>query len=99
MIFGSEYEQAFIVSVRYDRYWQGRSSWSDVIRTSRAFGRLAWLHVPLRMSSAKRDEQEKAADDVKGKAKETREVHRLMAEKKMALELLEGYMISLCRYY
>ena len=51
------------------------------------------------MSSAKRDEQEKAADDVKGKAKETREVHRLMAEKKMALELLEGYMISLCRYY
>ncbi|KAF7789277.1 hypothetical protein EIP86_000218 [Pleurotus ostreatoroseus] len=47
------------------------------------------------MSSAKRDEQEKAADDVKGKAKETREVHRLMAEKKMALELLEGYSIAL----
>ena len=47
----------------------------------------------------KKDDHEKPADDVKGKEKDTREVHRLMAEKKMALELLEGYVILFCRYY
>lgn len=63
------------------------------MRTSRTFGRLVWYHVPLRMGPPpKRDDCGKplSANDVKGKENESREVHRLMAEKKMALELLEG---------
>lgn len=65
------------------------------MRTSRTFARLAWYHVPLRMGPQTKKDDAKPTDD-KGKEKEkeeekAREVHRLMAEKRMALELIEGY--------
>lgn len=81
----------------YDRYWQGRTSWSDIMRTSRTCARLIWYHVPLRMGPApKKDDNGRPIVPLedKGKASEqerVREVRRLMAEKKMALELIEGY--------
>ena len=76
---------------RYDRYWQGRTSWSDIIRSSRTFARLVWYHVPLRMGpqASQKEEREKGKERDEERA---REVRRLMAEKKMALELIEGYV-------
>ena len=83
---------------RYERYWQGRTSWSDVMRTTRTMGRLVWYHVPLRMGPAgkKEDSGKSAAPNGKEKevdAEKAREIRRLMLEKKMALDLIEGYAI------
>ena len=61
----------------YDRYWMGRVIWSDLTKTSRTMGRLIWFHVPLRSSP---DEE----------PKEEKEVERLMREKRLALDLIEG---------
>lgn len=70
---------------RYDRYWMGRTSWSDVIRNSRAFGRLIWFHVPPRFSG-------KTAEELQGGRlkRSTQELENAMAEKRMALDLIEG---------
>lgn len=87
---------------RYDRYWQGRSSWSDVIRTSRTLGRLVWFHIPLRYSlpnAGDVHEHVNADEGSRSKQREMnareKEVHRLMAEKRMALDLIEGCVTSL----
>ncbi|KAI0685218.1 Bestrophin, RFP-TM, chloride channel-domain-containing protein [Cytidiella melzeri] len=97
----------FVISYRamsgYDRYWQGRSSWSDVMRTSRTFARLVWFHVPLSLlppgapdphSQARGDKRTEAEKAREEKARE-KEVHRLMAEKRMALDLIEAFCTSL----
>ncbi|KAF9649458.1 hypothetical protein BDM02DRAFT_3113654 [Thelephora ganbajun] len=31
---------------KYDRYWTGRTAWSEVFCNSRIFSRLMWLRVP-----------------------------------------------------
>lgn len=63
----------------------GRTSWSDVIRNSRAFGRLIWFHVPPRFSG-------KTAEELQGGRlkRSTQELENAMAEKRMALDLIEG---------
>lgn len=87
-------------STRYDRYWQGRTAWSDVIRTSRTFTRLVWFHVPLSLSPPVSNDTAKDKENAHGdgdeqhlreeeKARE-REVRRVMTEKRMALDLIEG---------
>ncbi|KAF7331535.1 hypothetical protein MKEN_00032500 [Mycena kentingensis (nom. inval.)] len=76
----------FVISYRagsgYDRYWMGRSAWSDVIRNSRTVSRLIWFHVPPRLSpgALQRSPQEHA---------------KVMAEKRMALDLVEAYAVAL----
>ncbi|KAI0090860.1 Bestrophin, RFP-TM, chloride channel-domain-containing protein [Irpex rosettiformis] len=97
----------FVISYRassgYDRYWQGRSCWSEVMRTSRTCARLIWFHVPLSFSppmsnssqSASKDgRQENEGGDQEGESRE-KEVHRIMAEKRMALDLVEGFSVAL----
>jgi putative membrane protein len=64
------------VTTRYDRYWMGRSCWSDVIRDSRALGRVIWFHVPPYMEADRSGSKEEMA--------------KMMKEKRMALDLVEG---------
>ena len=78
----------FVISYRassgYDRYYQGRSAGSDTAKTSRAFSRLIWIHVPLKIAPARIDANGKHADT------EVAIARRIMAEKRVALDLLEG---------
>ncbi|PPQ93138.1 hypothetical protein CVT25_003519 [Psilocybe cyanescens] len=84
----------FVISYRassgYDRYWTGRTCWSDVIRTSRTLGRLIWFHVPPRLSPKTPQEIQS------GRLERTeQELNKVMAEKRMALDLVEGFAVSL----
>lgn len=71
---------------RYDRYWMGRTCWSDVIRNSRTLGRLIWFHVPPRVSAKTAEETASGKID-----RSSTELIKVMAEKRMALDLIEGY--------
>lgn len=66
----------------YDRYWMGRTVWSDVLRNSRTLSRLIWFHVPLRLAPEDKDSKQ---DD--GKAEAAKQV---MAEKRLSLDLIEA---------
>ncbi|KAG6907924.1 hypothetical protein DXG01_006854 [Tephrocybe rancida] len=84
----------FVISYRassgYDRYWLGRTCWSDVMRTSRTMGRLIWFHVPPRLSAKTVKEVEA------GKAERSpQEMGKVMNEKRMALDLVEGFVVAL----
>lgn len=80
----------FVISYRassgYDRYWQGRTMWSDLIKNARTIGRLIWLHVPNTVSKPeiKISEKEKA-----------HEAELVVAEKRVALGLVEGFAVAL----
>ncbi|PPR04269.1 hypothetical protein CVT26_004059 [Gymnopilus dilepis] len=80
----------FVISYRassgYDRYWMGRSYWGDVIRNTRTLGRLIWFHVPPRVSP-------KTAEEIQSGTlqRSEEEMNKVMAEKRMALDLLEGF--------
>ncbi|KAK7450605.1 hypothetical protein VKT23_012915 [Stygiomarasmius scandens] len=84
----------FVISYRamsgYDRYWMGRTSWSDIIRNSRTIGRLIWFHVPPRLTP--KTAEEAATNQV---MRSTAELTKVMAEKRMALDLVEGYAVAL----
>lgn len=75
---------------RYERYWLGRTCWSDVMRNCRSLGRLIWFHVPLRTSP--KTPEETAAGTTK---RSVRELNKVMAEKRMALDLVEGFAVAL----
>lgn len=66
----------------YDRYWAGRTSWSEVFRNTRTITRLIWFHVPPRISPPGL-----TVADPKEEAK------RAMREKIMALDLVEGHVV------
>lgn len=65
--------------VSYDRYWMGRSAWTDVIRNARTMGRLIWYHVPLRLTTLGTNTD-----------RNPQEMAKVMAEKRMALDLVEA---------
>ncbi|KAF8971759.1 Bestrophin, RFP-TM, chloride channel-domain-containing protein [Flammula alnicola] len=81
----------FVISYRavsgYDRYWMGRTGWSDVIRNARTLGRLFWFHVPPRLTAKTPEEIETGRVQ-----RSTQELNKVMAEKRMALDLIEGYL-------
>ncbi|KAF9268099.1 UPF0187-domain-containing protein [Marasmius fiardii PR-910] len=81
----------FVISYRamsgYDRYWMGRSAWTDIIRTCRTMARLIWVHVPPKSSTTKKEGIER---DI--------EIEKVMEEKKLALDLVEGFTIALKHY-
>lgn len=81
----------FVISYRamsgYDRYWMGRSAWTDIIRTTRTMARLIWVHVPPKLSTIKKEGIE---HDI--------EIEKVMEEKRMALDLVEGFAIALKHY-
>ena len=70
---------------RYDRYWAGRTVWSDVMRTSRTLGRFIWFHVPLHLVVPPVDPPSEDPSTLKKRA---REVRKMMSEKRMALDLV-----------
>ncbi|KAJ7648850.1 Bestrophin, RFP-TM, chloride channel-domain-containing protein [Mycena rosella] len=79
----------FVISYRaisgYDRYWMGRTAWSDVIRNARTMGRLIWYHVPVRLTPG-------AAAAI---PRTPQELGKVMAEKRMALDLVEAFAVAL----
>ncbi|KAJ3891729.1 Bestrophin, RFP-TM, chloride channel-domain-containing protein [Lentinula edodes] len=84
----------FVLSYRamsgYDRYWQGRTAWSDVIQHSRSLGRLIWYHVPPRLTPRTAEEISTGLMN-----RTSSELVRVMAEKRMALDLILGFAVAL----
>ena len=68
----------------------GRTSWSDVMRNARGISRIIWFHVPPRVSPRTPDE---IAEGVTKRSKE--EMLKIMNEKRMALDLVEGFVVAL----
>jgi ion channel-forming bestrophin family protein len=79
----------FVISYRamsgYDRYWMGRTAWSDVMRNSRTISRLVWFHVPPRLTP--KTPEEVASGQV---VRPAAEMGKVMAEKRVALDLIVG---------
>ncbi|KAJ7737253.1 Bestrophin, RFP-TM, chloride channel-domain-containing protein [Mycena maculata] len=77
----------FVISYRamsgYDRYWMGRTAWADVIRNARTMGRLIWYHVPARLTPGPTSDGS------------PQELAKVMAEKRMALDLVEAFAVAL----
>lgn len=67
----------------------GRTGWSDVIRSSRTLGRLFWFHVPPRLTAKTPEEIQAGLLQ-----RSTQEMNKVMSEKIMALDLIEGSVIS-----
>ncbi|KAF9055709.1 Bestrophin, RFP-TM, chloride channel-domain-containing protein [Panaeolus papilionaceus] len=84
----------FVISYRaisgYERYWLGRGCWSDVMRNCRSLGRLVWFHVPLR-TTPKTPEEIQSGESQRS----VEELNKIMTEKRMALDLIEGFAVSL----
>lgn len=76
----------FVIALRvttgYDRYWMGRTGWSDTIRNIRTLSRLIWYHVPARLTPNRQDVP-------------LRDIERALEEKKVALDLLEAFAFAL----
>ncbi|KZT52744.1 UPF0187-domain-containing protein [Calocera cornea HHB12733] len=79
----------FVISYRassgYDRYWMGRTAWSDIIRNSRTISRLIWYHVPPRLSAPKGGDTRIPKE----------EAEQVLEEKRIALELVQGYAVAM----
>ncbi|KAI0057278.1 UPF0187-domain-containing protein [Artomyces pyxidatus] len=82
----------FVISYRassgYDRYWMGRSSWSDLMRNARTLTRLIWFHVPLRLTPKTPEETNNPAP------RNVEEIRKIMKEKRAALDLIEGFAVA-----
>ncbi|KAJ6549263.1 Bestrophin, RFP-TM, chloride channel-domain-containing protein [Mycena vulgaris] len=92
----------FVISYRaisgYDRYWMGRTAWSDVIRNARTMGRLIWYHVPPRLTPGPMPQMASASTgtgNVNANAPTTQELAKVMVEKRMALDLVEAFAVAL----
>jgi len=83
----------FVISYRassgYDRYWMGRTAWGDVMRNARTLSRLIWFHVPLLLTP--KTAEERASGKVN---RPVSEMNKVMAEKRMALDLIEGFAFA-----
>ncbi|KAJ7237639.1 hypothetical protein C8J57DRAFT_1568061 [Mycena rebaudengoi] len=79
---------SYRTSTSYDRYWTGRMAWSDVIRNTRSLRRMIWHHTPLRLSS-------RLPEEPIGARRSEAEMKRAIHEKKMALDLVEGFAVAL----
>lgn len=88
----------FVISYRvicaYDQYLMGRTAWSNVAKNTTTLSRLIWFHVPLRLSPKTQQELAKPVAPLRGKE----EVETVMGEKWIALEMLEGFAVSLKHY-
>jgi hypothetical protein len=78
----------FIISYRasggYERYWLGRTYWSDLVRNVRTMARLIWFHVPPRLTPRRPEEEVGCID------RPQEEMMQVMDEKMTSLDLLEG---------
>jgi hypothetical protein len=82
----------FVISYRassaYDLYCVGRTAWSDVVKNTLTLTRLIWFHVPLRLTPKPPDGLVERAS-----SPSREEIDTVMREKRVALDLLEGYLI------
>lgn len=53
----SQCDPSKLLAISYERYTLGRSLWSDLVKNSRTFGRLVWIHIPLKAKKDKEDEE------------------------------------------
>ncbi|KAI9464765.1 UPF0187-domain-containing protein [Russula earlei] len=85
----------FVISYRfscgYEQYWMGRTAWSDVVKHTQTLMRLIWFHVPLRLTP--KTPQELGQQVTPSRSGE--EMEAVMKEKRVALDLLEGFAVSL----
>ena len=83
----------FVISYRaisgYDRYWMGRTIWTDMIKNARTMSRLIHFHVPVRLTP-------KTAEELQsGEAKRSEnELAKATAEKRLALDLVAGFCFA-----
>ncbi|KAJ6504924.1 Bestrophin, RFP-TM, chloride channel-domain-containing protein [Mycena vulgaris] len=81
----------FVISYRaisgYDRYWMGRTAWTDIIRNARTTSRLIWYHTPLRLYP-------RTPEEAIGGRRAPQEMLKVMTEKRMALDLVEGFVVA-----
>ena len=68
----------------YDRYWQGRTAWSDIARNARTFSRLAWIHIPLKLDNSQ------TSSNAEGEEVNGAVARRVMAEKGVALDFIKA---------
>jgi predicted membrane chloride channel (bestrophin family) len=80
----------FVISYRfssgYERYWSGRSAWTAIIRNSRTFARMVWLHVPPRVELGT-PEQTGITEEKAGVG--------AMEEKKVAMNMIRAFSLAL----
>lgn len=66
------------------------------MKTSRSLGRLIWFHVPLELYPADKTSEEgktrESEDPLARNKAYARRVKKAMAEKRMALDLVAGYV-------
>lgn len=83
----------FVISYRassgYERYWMGRTYWSDIIKNSRTLGRLVWFHVPARLSPKTPEEIQSGRCE-----RSPQELNKVMSEKRIALDMIHGFSVA-----
>ena len=77
---------SLVFQFSYSHYWLGRTCWSDMMRNARGMSRVIWFHVPPRLSPFTAEE---IAQGMSQRSQD--EMLKVMAEKRMALDLIEGY--------
>lgn len=84
----------FVISYRaisgYDRYWMGRTAWSDLVRNARTLSRLIWFHVPPCYKPLTPAERKTGHF-----SRPEGELEAVMREKRMTLDLIEGFAVAL----
>jgi predicted membrane chloride channel (bestrophin family) len=65
----------------YDRYWMGCTAWTNVIHNAHTMAHLIWYHVPPCLTP-----NVPGASNVRT----LQEMGKVMAEKRMALDLVEA---------
>ncbi|KAH8828357.1 Bestrophin, RFP-TM, chloride channel-domain-containing protein [Flagelloscypha sp. PMI_526] len=84
----------FVISYRaisgYERYWMGRSVWTEIIKNARSTSRLIHIHVPARLTP--KTEEEIRTGEVR---RSTGELVKAMGEKRLALDLIAGFCYAL----
>ncbi|KAI0251070.1 Bestrophin, RFP-TM, chloride channel-domain-containing protein [Lactifluus subvellereus] len=87
----------FVISYRassaYDLYSVGRTAWSDLVKNTLTLTRLIWFHVPLRLTPKPPDGLAQPRAVASSPSRE--DIDTVMREKRMALDLLEGFAVSL----
>lgn len=75
------YVISYRLSSGYERYSTARDAWTTMMRTIRSMSRLVWIHIPLRLTF----------DSKRSRDTAIAEARQVMKEKRMALDLMEGY--------
>ncbi|KAK4687646.1 ion channel-forming bestrophin family protein, partial [Tremellales sp. Uapishka_1] len=79
---------SYRTSSAYDRYWEGRRMWSQIILASRTWARMVWIHCPDTLSAtAITDSHEQALDEA-----------RAIIEKKTIVQLALAFSASVKHY-